>query len=48
MARTLIGIADGLLPVEAVGEVVTLQIVATGEAQELWLHFGHHFHEVDT
>ncbi len=32
--------ADGLLPVEAVGDVVALKIIAAGQAQEFGLHGG--------
>ena len=46
VAGTEVRVADGLLPVEAVGEVVALEVVASGEAQELGIHVGHHLHEV--
>ncbi len=46
VARSLIGIADGALPVEAVAEIIALEVVAAGEAQELRLHPAHHLHEI--
>ena len=39
--------ADGLLPVEAVGDVVAFKIIAAGQAQEFGLHGGQQIHKVD-
>jgi hypothetical protein len=39
--------ADGLLPIEALGDVVALKIVAAGEAQEGRMHGGQLLHQVD-
>ncbi len=39
--------ADGLLPIEAVGDVVAFKVVAAGEAQECRMHRGQLFHQVD-
>ena len=38
--------ADGLLPVEAVGDVFALKIVAAGQAQEVGMHGGEQIHDV--
>ena len=38
--------ADGLLPVEALADVVAFEVVAAGEAQECRVHAGELFHEV--
>ena len=39
--------ADGLLPLETLGDVVALKIVAAGKAQESRVHGGELFHQVD-
>ena len=38
---------DGLLPVEALVDVVAFKVVAAGEAQELRMHRRHLLHQVD-
>jgi hypothetical protein len=47
MGRTVDERADGLLPFKVFVQVVALQIVAAGEAEEGWVHGGELFHQVD-
>ena len=37
-----------LLPLEPVGDLIPLEVVASGETQELRLHVDHHLHDVRT
>jgi hypothetical protein len=40
--------ADGLLPLEAFGDVIAFQIIATRQPEKSWLHGGQLFHQVRT
>ena len=40
--------ADRLLPLEPVGDLIALEVVAAGKTQELRLHVDHHLHDVRT
>ena len=44
--RTVDKRADSLLPLEALVDVVALEIVAAGETEELRMHGGHFFHQI--
>src|SRR5271165_6437745 len=39
--------ADHFLPIEALGDVVALEIVSAGKAQKRRVHGSHFFHKVD-